>query len=358
MGHPADLQTTGQQASAATWPFFAISTLLFLMRSYSRLRLHTDALGWDDLVISFSWVLCLIRAISFQLAINAAERISLADFPGTVPSAAFWSIFTYTWAFVSIALPKLGVGILINRVFRPARWLRQAIIIFCIFLNVIAIVGLVITFVECNPVDGQWDPYKYRKVTCWNRNIQLIYACILSGISAFADCAFTVYPSVIIWRLQMPKWTRISTIALMGLGFASFAFAIVKLWANTRLMKAQDTVGIISESHPRLSVRSRSNLPVVDCVRIAMWSSIENDFVLSAACLPAVPPCIRASRAFLRSHSLLGSRPYRNSILTFRSSRRSTQPDSGATELVRHGEPPGMWGIKVGVEITHEMHPA
>lgn len=56
MDHPAGLQKIGQQGPAATWPFFAISTVLFLLRSYSRLRLHTEALGWDDLVISISWV--------------------------------------------------------------------------------------------------------------------------------------------------------------------------------------------------------------------------------------------------------------------------------------------------------------
>lgn len=130
----------------------------------------------------------MIRATTFQLAANATKRVTLDDFPGTVPSAAFWSIFTYTWSFISIALPKLGVGILINRVFRPARWIRMSIIIFCILLNVIAIIGLVITFVECSPVDGQWNPYKYRRVTCWNRDIQLIYVCILSGMCGDQSC--------------------------------------------------------------------------------------------------------------------------------------------------------------------------
>ena len=45
------------QASAATWPFTAISTILFGMRTYSRLHLmHKNAVGWDDFVISISWV--------------------------------------------------------------------------------------------------------------------------------------------------------------------------------------------------------------------------------------------------------------------------------------------------------------
>lgn len=59
------------QASAATWPFTAISSTLFAMRVFSRVHLRKtavgrdavgrdavgwDAVGWDDLVLSVSWV--------------------------------------------------------------------------------------------------------------------------------------------------------------------------------------------------------------------------------------------------------------------------------------------------------------
>lgn len=44
------------QACAATWPFTAITTVLFGMKAFSRLRLQRNALGWDDLVIAVSWV--------------------------------------------------------------------------------------------------------------------------------------------------------------------------------------------------------------------------------------------------------------------------------------------------------------
>ena len=44
------------QACAATWPFTAITTMLFGMKAFSRLRLQRNALGWDDLVIAISWV--------------------------------------------------------------------------------------------------------------------------------------------------------------------------------------------------------------------------------------------------------------------------------------------------------------
>ena len=44
------------QASAATWPFTAMSTSLFGMRLFSSMRLQKDAIDWGDLVISVSWV--------------------------------------------------------------------------------------------------------------------------------------------------------------------------------------------------------------------------------------------------------------------------------------------------------------
>lgn len=44
------------QASAAAWPFFAIATIIFGLRTVSRVWFTEAAFGWDDLVISVSWV--------------------------------------------------------------------------------------------------------------------------------------------------------------------------------------------------------------------------------------------------------------------------------------------------------------
>jgi hypothetical protein len=154
----------------------------------------------------------------------------------TIPVAAFWVIFTDTWVFLSIALPKLGVGILIIRIFLPRRWLHVSILALCWTLNILAILGVILIFVQCNPIVGQWNPFKYPQTRCWHRSIALTYACSVSGrfqnfsgvyyavyspkigISAFMDFAFAVYPGIVVWGLQMPTWQKLSTTALMGLG--------------------------------------------------------------------------------------------------------------------------------------------
>lgn len=103
-------------------------------------------------------------------------------------------------------------------------------------LFVVCVAGFIICFVQCNPVAGQWDPYKHPETKCWPRNVQIYYALIgsckydftiqfalltfPSASSAFLDLVFAIYPGFVIWRLQLPLWKKFSTIGFMGLGVA------------------------------------------------------------------------------------------------------------------------------------------
>lgn len=184
----------------------------------------------------------VVRAVSFQICLSTAKHATVEDLPGTYPTPIFWALFTDAWAFISVCIPKLGVAILLSRMLRPRRWLKVTMITYCLILVVLAIVGVIITFLQCDPPPGQWDPWKYPNVKCWYRNIQLDYAIVVSGkpsppirclnpttracadypslaLSAFTDLAFSIYPGIVVWRLNMPKWKRINVIALLGLGF-------------------------------------------------------------------------------------------------------------------------------------------
>ena len=182
----------------------------------------------------------VVLAVSYQLALSTARNSTAADLPGTYPTPVFWALFTDAWAFLSICIPKLGVALLLSRMLRPKRWLKITMITYCIVLVILAIVGFIITFTQCDPVAGQWNPWKYPGVKCWNRNIQLEYAITVSGkcpsssesfkafklinfatlaMSALTDLAFSIYPGVVIWNLNMATWKRINAVALMSLGF-------------------------------------------------------------------------------------------------------------------------------------------
>ncbi|KAI4095256.1 MAG: hypothetical protein LQ339_007315 [Xanthoria mediterranea] len=113
--------------------------------------------------------------------------------------------------------------------------------------------------------------------------------------------------------------------ALMSLGFASFAFAVVKIVANTALLGKPDVNALLYSG-----------------IDIGIWNSIENDFVLSAACLPSVPPFFRACKDFVQTHTSTFSRKsYSTSFAPPKASNEPKGPDdSGAMELARYDELP------------------
>ncbi|KAL9608657.1 MAG: hypothetical protein Q9167_006524 [Letrouitia subvulpina] len=123
--------------------------------------------------------------------------------------------------------------------------------------------------------------------------------------------------------------------ALMGLGFASFAVAVVKLIANTTLLGNPDV-----------------NTLLFNGIRIAIWNSIENDFVLSAAFLPTTPPFFRVCKAFVETHVTTSTRSI--NPISFKFLKKSGRPckydDNLAIELAHNGELPGTWESKLRSE--------
>lgn len=136
-----------------------------------------------NVVLMRMQALDLVRMVTFQLALSATKRVDPLNLPGTVPDATFWSLFTDSWAFLSVTLPKVGVAFLLVRIFRPKPWVRTTIMSMAIGLFVVCIVGFIICFVQCNPVAGQWDPYSHPDTKCWPRNVQIDY-------SLFGSCTY------------------------------------------------------------------------------------------------------------------------------------------------------------------------
>ncbi|KAI9037668.1 uncharacterized protein KD926_000084 [Aspergillus affinis] len=318
MASPEQINHRAVVASAATWPFAGISTVLFFMRLFARWRLPKQARNWEDFVLTLAWLFAIVQAAIFQKALDSARELDPKDLPGTVPPAAFWAIMMNNWSFLSIEIPKVAVAILITHLFRPSLWIRVVIWGLCVTINVLAIVGFVITFVMCDPVPGQWDPFQYPETKCWHRSVQIMYACVLCGISSFINIAFAIYPAVVVWQLQMPQWKKISTVGLMGLGLVAFVFSVIKLYYMTFLL----------DDPPPLDL-------VYLCAQLGIWNRIENDFVLMAGLLPFVPPFVKACSQFMKTHaSSISNRFNSTNQLSSLKSYKQGQGDYQDIELV------------------------
>ncbi|PYI29050.1 hypothetical protein BP00DRAFT_448750 [Aspergillus indologenus CBS 114.80] len=302
-----------------------MSTFIFAMRTSSRLCFSKDGLAWEDLIITLSWVLNIIRAAALQRSANAYRAVELTNLPESFPAAFFWAVFADSWAFLSIDIPKLGIAILTCRILRPPRWLQTSVIVSCVILNVLSTVGFVLCFVQCTPVAGQFDPWKYPHVKCWPRKVSLDYACAVGSLSAVIDILFSIWPGFIIWKLQMPTWKRVSAMGLMSIGIASCIFAFIKLYSNTTLLGVNDPIVQLDR-----------------VLQIALWNSIENVFVLIAACLPAAPPIIRAFSRALRRRTLKAS-PRKAYSFSRKLKVPGPYSDIISVELVHNAQKPGGW---------------
>ncbi|KAF2009122.1 hypothetical protein BU24DRAFT_429047 [Aaosphaeria arxii CBS 175.79] len=281
------------QATAASWPFFILATLVFCMRTVSRIRFTEAKLGIEDIIISLSYFCDVVRMVTFQLALTYTKKVTIPTIAETSPDATFWGLFTCSWAFISCTLPKVGVAILLIRIFNPPKSARTAILVCVNIFFLYCFVGFFICFVQCTPMAGQWNPFKYPETKCWPRNVQMIYALVGSSSSALLDFLFALYPGYMIWGLKMPLWKKISTICFMSLGFLAFAFATVKVVNNGSLLGNPTIVELFTK-----------------VIHIGLWNSLENDFIIIAACLPSTRPLFRRCNTIAKTH-LTASRPTR-----------------------------------------------
>lgn len=121
--------------------------------------------------------------VTLTLALHAVRQVDSQNYAHTVPNATFWALFTDSWCFLSVTLPKIAVALLLIRIFRPRPWVRKSFLGLSIGLFVVCIAGFVICFVQCYPVAGQWDPYSHPEVKCWPRDVQIDYA-----LAASCEC--------------------------------------------------------------------------------------------------------------------------------------------------------------------------
>lgn len=85
-----------------------------------------------------------------------------------------------------------------------------------------------------------------------------------------------------------------------------------------------------------LNAEEETNSMEDHAIEIGIWNSIENDFVISAACLPAVPPFLRAFKKGLKTH--ISTSRSRSSYIKSNSGSipLGRKDEEGGTELVSH----------------------
>lgn len=125
---------------------------------------------------------------------------------------------------------------------------------------------------QCTDIRIQWD--RTVKATCWTKTTLLGLSYTNSALNIITDLLFAiVIPTPMLWNLNVHFRTRVSLIAILGLGVFACAAAVVKLGYVTNYGKLGDWLW--------------------DSQNITIWTCVELNVGIIAGSLPCLRPIFR-----------------------------------------------------------------
>ncbi|KAF2875905.1 hypothetical protein BDV95DRAFT_591327 [Massariosphaeria phaeospora] len=260
-------QNKGPAILAICSTLTVVATCFVAARLYVRAKI-LSRVGLDDWLILVS-MLCGYLMLGLTIAaVRSGNGRHFATLSVEQKSGAIlYTIAGFCPGILSFGIPKLAVVALLTKITNPSRahriflWLMTSGCLLILFGCVI------ILFSQCTPARSQWD-FSVKGV-CWDRWILVYYAIVAGNISAAVDLYLAVYPAVVLYNLQINMKKKLALSVALGLGSIATAVAIYK---STRL--------------PALASPDFS----YDTSDITIWTSIEGNSIIIAACIPTLQP--------------------------------------------------------------------
>jgi len=127
-----------------------------------------------------------------------------------------YTVISWVPGVLSFIVPKFAGLILLARLLNPGRIHRIFMWIASVFYILLALGMLIMNFCQCTPVAAQWGG---AVGTCLDRKVTLYYALALGIVSACFDLYLAIYPTVVLWRLQMYWKKKLGLSLALGFGY-------------------------------------------------------------------------------------------------------------------------------------------
>ncbi|KAK8094683.1 hypothetical protein PG997_001368 [Apiospora hydei] len=261
-------QNKGLTVLIACWTVTAVSTLFVAGRLYVRGVLQRK-LRSDDYFILLS-LLCGYISTTFSTVATSYgngkhfDLLNLEQKEGAI----LWTTAAFCPGILSFGLPKLAVIALLTRILNPSRahwWYLWTMGLVC-FASLLATVGVLLG--QCTPARSLWT-FSITEKTCFDKKILVGYCIYAGSISAFVDLYLAIYPSLVLFKLQMPIKKKLALCAALGIGSVS---GIVAIYKSTR---------IPSLGSPDFSY---------DTSDLVIWTVIEGSTIIIASSIPVMQP--------------------------------------------------------------------
>ncbi|KAF2679290.1 hypothetical protein K458DRAFT_314560 [Lentithecium fluviatile CBS 122367] len=260
-------ETRAPMILASLWVMSGVAFLFMGLRFFCKGHFG-KRFGWDDYILTVSWVLSVMYAAFLTVAARYGVGHHLLEIP---PPYIYWMLFWLdhglTCTILSVSLSKTSFAITLLR-FAPRPWQRYMIWFVIISLNIIMTLVVILQYAQCDPIQKRWDATLAGK--CYDHHIIIDYSMFAGAYSAFWDFALALLPWFIIWKLQMNKKEKLGVAIAMSLGVLAGVTAILKTsylpgmghwqdftWQSSNLLiwsGAESTTTIVSASIPFLRV--------------------------------------------------------------------------------------------------------
>ncbi|KAI8276715.1 hypothetical protein K4K59_009689 [Colletotrichum sp. SAR11_240] len=229
------------------WALTAITLSFAILRPVARqLNIQqrgTRQLGKDDFAYTLAAIFFLLYVVFLQVSLRYGFGQSIPDIMSAgslqdVADAIYWEMVGQTFAVLGMAISKVSLGLFLLRIF-PQLWHRVAIWAVMVVLMSVSIATAILFWVQCVPVQAIYDVRLRATATC---NIPITPAAVTLGgtlqppsfaqdaevslkapndfvvCCIIADFFFAVFPSALIWGLNMKRGQKIVISGSMSLG--------------------------------------------------------------------------------------------------------------------------------------------
>ncbi|KAJ6128237.1 hypothetical protein N7471_009454 [Penicillium samsonianum] len=264
----------GPEMMAVMWSMTTLATLLVIARLCVRQRMLRN-FGFDDWLIGASMIFGLIFVATTTVSVTYGYGQHTSNLgPKTAELALMWNMISFIFGIISFALPKLAVAALLHRILNPNLIQRLIVWGLVCLVAVIALINILIYVTMCNPPQALWKTSMVLsgEATCRDVWILINYATFNGAFSAFVDLFLAVYPGVVLFKLQMSLRKKIALTAALGLG---------SIAAATAMVKCAQIKGLADQTDPTYST-----------VPLVVWTNVEANVVVIAACIPTLQPML------------------------------------------------------------------
>ncbi|KAI4243225.1 MAG: hypothetical protein L6R40_003593 [Gallowayella cf. fulva] len=279
---PDGNRSTGTSILIITFLFTGISTIVVSLKIWTRLKIIRQ-FGADDVLT----ILALLFLLAFAPVITVSVHKGLGKHvfyltPEARIQSTKLAILSNPLVFLASSFPNVSVAISVHRILVPKSWQLGFLYGVPILQSAFALICSIVTYNECSPLEGLWNPQIPHKCLPSDKLVGILYA--NGALSAFTHIFLAVVPIFGLWKIRIKTKTKVGVCLLMSTTAVAAIAAIIR---TTYISDPELGFDFTHAVHTLLN-----------------WAIIEAAFIIVAACIPSLRPFIRALNQKLHIDSL------------------------------------------------------